>query len=116
MMLEAGPMLSTGVHDAPLFTERTIPAFVNSVAPSRMDDDAEPAVAGSTIRLRNGPPAPAVERKPVTPVDQLLPPSPERSTPHQLRPPFPSPVAAYTIVGSTGSNAIAPVVSMHSWS
>jgi len=93
-MLDAGPVFSTGVHDAPLFTERTIPAFEKSVAPSRMEDDADPAVAGSTTRLRNGPPVPAVERNPVRPVVQVLPPSPERSTPQPFRPPLPSPVAA----------------------
>src|SRR5678815_2332405 len=96
MMLDAGPVFSTGVHEAPLFTDRTMPAFENSVAPSRIDDDAEPAVAGSTMRLRNGPPAPAVERRPVTPVVHVLPPSPERSTPHPLSPPLPSPCLLYT--------------------
>jgi hypothetical protein len=113
-MLDAGPVFNTTVHDAPLFTDLTIPAFENRVAPSTMDDDDDPAVAGSTIKLKKAPDAPLVERNPVAPVDHVFPASPERRTPHPTNPPLPSPVAAYTTVGSTGSKAMAPVVSMHS--
>src|SRR5437667_12757544 len=113
-MLVTGPVFNTADQLVPLFVERTTPPLVKLIAPSKTLVLRLPAPAGSTTKALNVPLPPPVDRRQPVQVVQLLPASSDRRTPQPVRPPFPSPVAAYTIDGLTGSRAIAPIVRPHS--